>query len=58
MTDFENFANREVISEADARDLRQEGVLAMDPEIMGRSGGIYTVSELAEAYGFTDPDRD
>jgi len=32
--------------------------LAMDVEIMGRSGGIYTVSELAEAYGFTDPDRD
>jgi dehydrogenase/reductase SDR family protein 1 len=32
--------------------------LAMDPEIMERSGGIYTVSELAEVYGFTDPDRD
>ena len=32
--------------------------LAMDPEIMERSGGIYTVSELAEAYGFTDPDND
>ena len=32
--------------------------LAMDPEIMRRSGGIFTVSELADAYGFTDPDRD
>lgn len=32
--------------------------LAMDPEIMDRSGGIYTVSELAEVYGFTDPDHD
>lgn len=32
--------------------------LAMDPKIMERSGGVYTVSELAEAYGFTDPDRD
>lgn len=32
--------------------------LAMDPEIMERTGGIYTVSELADVYGFTDPDRD
>jgi dehydrogenase/reductase SDR family protein 1 len=32
--------------------------LAMDPEIMKRTAGIYTVSELAEVYGFTDPDRD
>jgi len=32
--------------------------LAMDPKIMERSGGIYTVSELADDYGFTDPDRD
>ena len=32
MTDFDNFADREVISEADARALRREGVLAMDPE--------------------------
>ncbi len=32
--------------------------LAMDTKIMERSGGIYTVSELAEVYGFTDPDRD
>jgi hypothetical protein len=30
----------------------------MDPEIMKRTAGIYTVSELAEVYGFTDPDRD
>jgi len=32
--------------------------LAMDPNITERSGGVYTVSELAEVYGFTDPDRD
>ena len=32
--------------------------LAMDPGIMARSGEIYTVSELAEVYGFTDPDHD
>jgi dehydrogenase/reductase SDR family protein 1 len=32
--------------------------LAMDPNIIERSGEIYTVSELAEVYGFTDPDRD
>lgn len=32
--------------------------LAMDPKIINRSGGIYTVSELAEIYGFTDPDHD
>ena len=32
--------------------------LAMDPEIIARSGGIYSVSELAEVYGFTDPDHD
>jgi len=32
--------------------------LAMDPEIMKHSGGIYTVSEVAEEYGVTDPDRD
>jgi dehydrogenase/reductase SDR family protein 1 len=32
--------------------------LAMDPHIMERSGGIYTVSEMAEAYGFIDPDRE
>ena len=32
--------------------------LAADPEIMKRSGGIFTVNELAAEYGFTDPDRD
>lgn len=32
--------------------------LAADADIMARSGGIYTVNELAEVYGFTDPDRD
>ena len=32
--------------------------LAMDERIMERSGGIFTVTELAAEYGFTDPDRD
>lgn len=32
--------------------------LAADPNLMSRSGGIFTVNELAGEYGFTDPDRD
>ncbi len=32
--------------------------LAADPKIMNRSGGIFTVNEIAEAYGVTDPDRE
>ncbi len=32
--------------------------LAADPNVIARSGGVYTVSELADAYGFTDPDHD
>ena len=32
--------------------------LAADPELMARSGGIYTVKELAAAYGFVDPDKE
>ncbi len=32
--------------------------LAMDPDIMEKSGGIYRVAELAEEYRFTDPDRE
>ena len=32
--------------------------LAVAEDLMSRSGGIYTVNELAEIYGFTDPDRD
>lgn len=32
--------------------------LAAAPDLMTRSGGIFTVNELAQAYGFTDPDRD
>jgi dehydrogenase/reductase SDR family protein 1 len=31
--------------------------LAMDPDIMEKSGGIYAVSDLAAEYRFTDPDR-
>ncbi len=30
--------------------------LTADPDVMSRSGGIYTVRELSEAYGFVDPD--
>ena len=32
--------------------------LADDPKIMSRSGGIYTVTEIAEAYDVIDPDRE
>lgn len=32
--------------------------LASDTNLMKRSGGIYTVSEIAEAYGVVDPDRE
>ena len=32
--------------------------LAQDPEIMQKSGGIYTVRELSDTLGFTDPDKD
>ena len=50
------------IDPAQAQSVRFSGrcvaALAMDEKVMERSGGIYTVSELAEAYGFTDPDRD
>lgn len=31
--------------------------LAMDPDIMEKSGGIFTVADLAVEYRFTDPDR-
>jgi dehydrogenase/reductase SDR family member 1 len=31
--------------------------LAMDPDIMEKSGGVYRVAELAREYRFTDPDR-
>jgi dehydrogenase/reductase SDR family member 1 len=30
--------------------------LAMDPDIMEKSGGVYRVAELAREYRFTDPD--
>lgn len=32
--------------------------LAMDPNVLKKSGGIYQVAELAAEYGFTDPDRE
>jgi dehydrogenase/reductase SDR family protein 1 len=32
--------------------------LAADPDIMARSGGIFTVDEIASAYGVVDPDRE
>jgi len=31
--------------------------LAMDPDLMTKSGGVYRVAELAEEYRFTDPDK-
>jgi dehydrogenase/reductase SDR family member 1 len=31
--------------------------LAMDPDIMEKSGGVYRVAELAREYRFTDPDK-
>ena len=32
--------------------------LGMDPDIMEKSGGVYTVAALADEYRFTDPDRE
>jgi dehydrogenase/reductase SDR family protein 1 len=32
--------------------------LAMDPDVMDKTGGIYSVAELAEEYRFTDPDKE
>ncbi len=32
--------------------------LAADPNVMDKSGGIYTVSELADTYGVIDPDKE
>ena len=37
---------------------RTIAALAMDADLMDRSGGIYTVSEIAALYGVTDPDRE
>lgn len=31
--------------------------LAMDPDVMEKSGGVFMVADLAEEYRFTDPDR-
>ncbi|MEM1435162.1 MAG: SDR family NAD(P)-dependent oxidoreductase [Pseudomonadota bacterium] len=31
--------------------------LAADPQLLKKSGGVYTVAELAPEYGFTDPDK-
>lgn len=35
---------------------RAVAVLAADPEVMGKSGGIHRVGDLAAEYGFTDVD--
>ncbi len=47
---------------ASAQSVRFSGrcvaALAAADDLMSRSGGIYTVSELADIYGFTDPDLD
>ena len=32
--------------------------LANDPNVLDKSGGIYTVSEMAEVYGVVDPDQE
>ena len=32
--------------------------LAMDPDVMEKTGGIYRVAELAKEYRFTDPDKE
>jgi NAD(P)-dependent dehydrogenase (short-subunit alcohol dehydrogenase family) len=32
--------------------------LAMDPDILEKSGGVYRVADLAREYRFTDPDRE
>ena len=37
---------------------RTIAALAADPDIMARSGGVYTVSEVAAACGVVDPDRE
>lgn len=37
---------------------RTISALAQDPNIMERSGGIFTVAEIAEAYGVVDPDKE
>ncbi|MDE0758412.1 MAG: SDR family NAD(P)-dependent oxidoreductase [Pseudomonadales bacterium] len=46
---------------AHAQSVRLSGrviaVLAADPNIINKSGGIYTVSEIAEEYGVIDPDH-
>lgn len=50
------------IDPASAQSVRFSGrcvaALSAADDLMARSGGIYTVDELAEIYGFTDPDRD
>ncbi len=32
--------------------------LAMDPDIMEKTGGKYSVADLAREYRFTDPDKE
>lgn len=50
------------IDEDKAQSVRFSGrcvaALAADAGIMTRSGGLFTVDELAEAYGFKDPDKE
>jgi dehydrogenase/reductase SDR family protein 1 len=50
------------IDPAQAESVRFSGrciaALLADPGIMDRTGGVYTVKELAEVYGVTDPDRE
>ncbi len=55
-------AGKMEIDPVEAESVRFSGrcvaALAHAPDIMERSGGIYTVKELAALYGFTDPDKD
>ncbi len=48
------------IDPASAQSVRFSGrcvaALAADSNVLAKSGGIYTVSELADEYGFVDPD--
>lgn len=50
------------IDVSEAQSVRFSGrtiaALASDPNLMERSGCIYTVTEVAEAYGVVDPDRE
>jgi len=37
---------------------RTIAALANDPNVLKKTGGIYTVTEVANAYGVIDPDKE